>query len=345
MDAGVRPSAGENDPARITDLQGERVMNRILISACILLVLSACTSTAPHPPTTRPNDASTSRVEIRPAAQLQKPDAVLADVSTNYNETTTDCREYGTALARGHYYCSGVLARTVDDGNFNPWMYSPTSIAIGATSYSWLRQDVKLTGLYHPAGFILRNRIDAVAHGLPGLESGFICLYPYDAATATVNGHQGCGYRGFKSPEHLSGVKDNNSGYAWGSCDGMGIATATQWDNHFKSVGYNMALQCSWNIDSQHGWNNMIASRDDFPQYNPVWNEIMLNNYGDGSQMPKYIAAFFYDVNKAGGLATARNFQIKMNTAGYNVPILRLNFTTTNANRFTYAAGDQAVPQ
>lgn len=89
----------------------------------------------------------------------------------------------------------------------------------------------------------------------------------------------------------------------------------------------------------------MIASRDDFPQFRTVWNEMLLTNYSDGSQMPKYIAAFFYDVNKAGGLIAAQHFQEKMNKAGYNVPILRINFTATPGQRFSYVAGDQVVPQ
>lgn len=327
-------------------------------SLALLFLLTACTGTqnstesAPPPISTQPSMTATS-APITPAAQLQKPEQVLADVIKNYNETTTDCREYGTNKPRGHYYCSGVLARTVDNGNFNPWVYSPTAIAIGATSYSWLRQDVTQTQLYHPAGFILRNRIDAIAHGLPGLESGFICLYPFDASTSTANGHQGCGYRAarvgqqVKQSEQLApiDVNDDNSKYAWGSCDGLGIVTATQWDNHFQSVGHTPSRQCSWNIDSQHGWNNMIASRDDFPNLKTLWNEILLNNYGDGGQMPKYIAAYFFDVNKANSLSIARTFQTKMNAAGYNVPILRLNFLTAPANRFTYNAADQAVPQ
>ena len=305
-------------------------MKAALYLAPLLLLLVACSPTQ----------------TVTPYAQLQKPAQVLADVIKNYNETTTRCLEYGSGRDRGHYYCSGVLVRTVDDGNFKPWIYSPTAIAIGASSYTWLRKDVRQTRLYHPAGFILRNRIDAVAHGLPGLESGFICLYPYDAATSTANGHQGCGYLGRTTAESAPiEPTDDNSKYAWGSCAGLGITTAREWDNHFQSVAYDMTRQCSWNIDSQHGWNNMIASREDFPTLVDTWNEILLNNYGDGAQMPKYIAAFFYDVNKAGGLAAARNFQVKMNSDGYNVPILRLNFNATNDARFSYVAADQAVAQ
>ena len=320
----------------------------ITIALCGLLA-SCSTDTRTLAIDDRPAGAvqSTHQTQaIKPAAQLQTPGQVLAEVITNYQETTTNCLEYGTGNPRGHYYCSGVLARTVDDGNFNPWMYGPTAIAIGATSYSWLRKDVIQTQLYHPAGFILRNRIDAIANSLPGLESGFICLYPFDAGTSTFNGHQGCGYRTAKLQEYPPiTIDDSNSKYAWGSCEGLGIATAQQWDNHFKNSGYNRVRQCSWNIDSQTGWNNMIASRENFPALNNVWNEILLNNYNDGGQMPKYIAAFFFDVNKAGSLQIARTFQTKMNNAGYNVPILRLNFLAPIGARFTYNAADQAVPQ
>lgn len=264
----------------------------------------------------------------------------------NYTETTRDCREYGSGKARGHYYCSGVLVRTVNDGDFNPWIYSPAALDIGATSYSWMRTDVNISELYHPAGFILRNRIDAVAHDLPGLESGFVCLYPFDASTSVANKFKGCGYRGKRAEDASSvGPKDDNSQYAWGSCTGLNIVTASQWDAHFNSVANQTSRQCSWNVDSQHGWNNMIASRGDYPALQDLWNEILLSNYGTGAQMPKYIAAFFYDVNRTGGLTAAQHFQTKMNNAGYNVPILRVNFNAATANRFSYVETDQAIRQ
>lgn len=63
------------------------------------------------------------------------------------------------------------------------------------------------------------------------------------------------------------------------------------------------------------------------------------------AQMPKYIAAYFYDVNRAGGLTAARTFQVKMTNAGYNVPILRLDFANAGGDLFSYNAADQAVAQ
>ena len=130
----------------------------------------------------------------------------------------------------------------------------------------------------------MRNRIDAIAHGLPGLESGFIRLYPFNASTSFNNGHKGCGYRGTQTaPSAPTKPDDDNAAHAWGSCEGLGTTTATQWDKHFQSVGQQTSRQCSWNIDSQHGWNNMVASREDFPTLQSVWNEILLSNLGDGT--------------------------------------------------------------
>ncbi len=276
-----------------------------------------------------------------PPVQLQTPAAVLASVNKNYNETTTTCQQYGTSAERGAYYCSGVLVRTVDNGPFNPWSYSPTAIAIGATSYSWIRQDTGITGLYHPAGFILRNRVDAIAAGVPGLATGFICMYPYDASTRTTNGHQGCGLR----PRNTAPQADNENGaYTWGSCDTIGVNTTAQWNADFTSHGNNFSKQCSWSVDKPSAWPSMIASRQTFGR-NDVWNEVLLNNYKDGDAMPPYISAFFYDVKKAGSLAIAQDFQRKLSAAGYNVPILRLDFTAAAANRFAYEVADQVIPQ
>ena len=328
-------------------------MKRLMVAAPVFLLLFACTTPAPQtvqPPSPPPAVNREVAAAPTPKAQLQKPADVLADVLANYQETTTNCREYGSDKPRGHYYCSGVLVRTVNNGAFEPWKYSPTAVSIGATSYTWMRKDVAQTTLYHRAGFILRNRIDGIRRKLPALESGFICLYPYDAGTSTANGHQGCGYRGkgakaAVNPPAPIAVNDDNSAYAWGSCAGLGITTASQWNNHFTSVGQNRGRQCSWSMDDQHGWNNMIASRAGLPNLQIVWNEILLKNKDDGGQMPKYIAAFFYDVSKAGGLGDAQEFQRKMNAVGYNVPILRLSFVNAAGNIFSYVAADQAVPQ
>lgn len=291
--------------------------------------------------------------QLRIVPGVQPPVSVLEAMNRNYGESQRNCLEYGSSLPRGHYYCSGVLLRTVDDGNFNPWNYSPAAIALGATSYSWIRQDVNNRILYHPAGFILRNKAEANALGLRALETGFVCLYPFDAGTlANLNNHQGCGIRPAIATQAINTLSPhrelkNNNPYGWGSCDGVGVTTAGQWNNYLIAHGTTLDRQCSWNIESQSGWNAMVASRPTFPQYANTWNEIMLNNKaGDnGDSLKPFIAAFFYDVTRGGGLQAARNFQTKLNANGYNVPILRLDFSTPSAQRFFYVEADQAVPQ
>lgn len=296
----------------------------------------------PPAPAPAPAPAPTPPPLAASKTQLQKPATVLADVIKNYNDSSGSCTQAGSNVPRGLYYCSGVLIRTVDDGNFAPWSYSPTAVQIGATSYAWLRHDTGITRAYHPAGFILRNRVDAMSRKLPGLETGFVCLYPFDSSTSPGNGMKGCGLKP-RVATPLQG--NNNASYAYGSCATLGVTTAAAWNADFNKQGQVSSKQCSWNVEDPVGWNASIAAHTTYPAFRTVWNEILLNNYNNGNSMPQYISAFFYDVKKAGGLETARNFQRKMNTAGYNVPILRLDFTAAAANRFTYAAADQAVVQ
>jgi hypothetical protein len=63
-----------------------------------------------------------------------------------------------------------VLLRTTDNGNFNPWESSPTALQLRATSYAWIRHDMKTSSLYKGAGFILLNPADILAGAVPGLR-------------------------------------------------------------------------------------------------------------------------------------------------------------------------------
>ncbi len=313
-------------------------MKRLTTTLCtstLSLLLIACSVTPTSMEPALPNPAP-----ITHGVQLQKPADILEAMNRNYNESQTNCREQGSGAARGHYYCSGVLVRTVDDGNFTPWSYSASAIRLGATSYSWIRQDINTNRLFHRAGFILRNKTEAITHGLPGLETGFICIYPFNASTSSNLNHQGCGLRTLRSSFEQNNTRNNNSAYAWGSCEAAGITTLAQWEQYYSQNG---TRQCSWNIDNQTGWNAVISSMNN--HNSTAHNEILLNNYNNGDAMPRYIAAFFYDVRIAGALADAQNFQRKLDANGYNVPILRLDFTAAKANRFAYSASDQVIPQ
>ncbi|KPA92007.1 MULTISPECIES: DUF2599 domain-containing protein [Pseudomonas] len=283
-------------------------------------------------------------------------------LNDNYNEVKNDCLEYGSRARRGHYYCSGNIIRATTDGNYNPWERPST----GSTSYSWIRKDIGTDHLYRPVGFILRSPLYAAIRGLPGISVGWTCLYPFDGwtnsgkdcdgITAQVAAAAGWPFNPSPAPRPPTG----NSGYAFGSCDKLGITTREQWLQFF-AVGQNALWnQCSWNVDSQTSWNAMLAihqsditpysqidpqSGIDASWYKPGHNELRLNNAASNTTLnAQAIEAIYFDVNaQPGSLDSARNFQRKLGQAGYpSVPIVQLNFRAAPSERFNFAASDQA---
>lgn len=276
-------------------------------------------------------------------------------INKNYNETTTSCTEYGTGKARGYYFCTGVLLRTTDDGAFNPWESSPTALHLRATSYAWIRHDMKTTSLYKGAGYILLNPADILAGKVPGLDflrwggnsgTAVQCVYPFDAwTTRTMDRYY------FGCDEEGTGLGSPTPTATFGSCDNkLGYTTAAQWNAHFDSVSNIYHRQCSWNADNPQGWRNMIASHNSYGGQ-VYWNEVLLYNWGPGGQaainanemIRKWTVAFIYDPAKAGSLIAAQNFQRKMTATGKRVPILRLDFTAAAAQRFQFRTSDQLV--
>ena len=160
---------------------------------------------------------------------------IAALINKNYNEDTTSCTEYGTGIARGYYFCTGVLVRTTDNGNFNPWAPSTTALTLRATSYSWIRHDLNTSSFYKRAGYILLNPADILAGAVPGMNYGKVrpndgppdytwvqCVYPFDAwTTRTMNrNYFGCNFEG-------TGLGHPDVGHPYGSCDiGLGYSTA-----------------------------------------------------------------------------------------------------------------------
>jgi hypothetical protein len=291
------------------------------------------------------------------SVQLQTPNEIIETLNRLYNTSYNDCREPATGLPRGHYYCSGVIIRGTTDGDYAPWSYSPYALEIGATSWTWIRHDLNIERSFRSSGFILRNRAEAVANNLPGLDYGFICIYPFDALTSADNEHQGCGPYSNKfllkktdaltATATATAAPTENERYAWGSCDTLGIKTSEQWEAHFTANGEHLDsnAQCSWNADSPAGWDAMIESRPKFPRSDGIWNEFMISNQGDGSYMPQYITAFFYYSRKncERGLIEAQHYQKKLELAGYKVPIVRIDYATAASNRFSYLEDDQVV--
>ncbi|MEI2260052.1 hypothetical protein OHC51_03570 [Stenotrophomonas indicatrix] len=284
---------------------------------------------------------------------------VVQRLNQRYMLVDNSCREQGTNFARGHYYCSGLIMRGTDDGYFLPWEHSPNSIARGSVSFFWIRQDLAVPvfdGAEVPtrSGFVLWAPQDEIDLGRePILDQGVICIFPFDAVTYSVWKNRGCGYkRGptltYPQPEALH----RNMWYAWGQCEGMGIKTADQWmalwNNDLGDPQLpDQRAQCSWNADSQSGWDNMISIRKRLSGPNMYgWNEVMVDTRDDsGAMLMPHIAAFWYVQvsweDPMQSLSAARIYQAKLLSQGYYAPILRLDFSAPSSQRFSYRAEDQ----
>jgi hypothetical protein len=330
-------------------LMKARLIVPFLLFLSLLLSCSTVSQNTPSIPATTPP-------QLR---QLpERPEDTVAAINRRYNLVDNQCREIGTNEPRGHYYCSGVLTRGVEDGPFLPWTHSPSVIASGSSSYSWIRRDMPLARLmFKPAGFILRNPVEGAASGLPALDRGLICIYPFDASTGTNLRHKGCALRYentvlYPQPE----AHHRNQAYAWGQCEAMGIRTTQAWMAFWESdptPNLGMRHQCSWNADSPEGWNSAISIFNDQRYQHGdamfTWNELLLDTMkDDGNMLMPYIAAFYYVLDLSptvlGGLEEARTFQTKLYKNGYWVPILQLNAGAPSLRRYTYHPEDQAIP-
>ncbi|MBJ9976453.1 DUF2599 domain-containing protein [Pseudomonas sp. S75] len=264
---------------------------------------------------------------------VDTPQNTVRRINDNYNRLDNACKQPDGA-PRGHYYCSGVTLRMVDDGPFNPWDYSPYALKTGATSFSWIRKDLSTSRLIRPAGFILRTPQDARALQAPVMETGFMCIYSFDGFTGPDRQAWGCGAfkqaaaAGRWSETRPEGYQQRsattpanaNAALAWGSCDLRKIDTPTQWRAQYShlrppalaptSLNRIQVQQCSWNAEQAADWDAMIQvheapgtrHRDAFAR-KELLNEFLLRNdtHGasaeDGSARLPFIDAFVWDVH------------------------------------------------
>lgn len=304
----------------------------LLACACLL---PGCESRRPAPFAQAPVTAQT-------------PAQVVASLNRLYNDVQqNDCREIGTNLPRGHYYCSGIIIRATEDGDYLPWTFSPGAVAQGAASFSWIRRDMHPAVMFRPSGFVVRTVKEAEQTGLPGYDAGMICLYPLDASTSGNRGHNGCAVRQpsvhvfYPQPD----VPHRNAAYAWGSCEDIGVTTLGDWLGYTGDMqGGATEDQCSWNADSQSGWNNAIATPVHYPDLSFIWNELLMATVDDGYSLKNYIPAVYLAASSLEtGLEPARNFQRKLAAHGNQVPIVRLDLQA--AQPFSYHEEDQVIAQ
>ncbi|TDV69870.1 hypothetical protein [Pseudomonas sp. LP_7_YM] len=316
-------------------------MKMICIHLAFCLLLQGCSS-APSTP-----HAPGIATALQTSHIAQSPEEVVASLNRLYNDDQKDCREIGTDLPRGHYYCSGLLIRATSDGDYLPWTSSPGAIAQGGAAFSWIRKDMHPGTMLNPSGFILRNAKEGERYGLPGYDAGLICLYPFDASTSGNMRHNGCGRQGSKPTTQAvypqPGVPHRNAAYAWGSCEDIGIRTVAEWVEYTGDLqAGDTHNQCSWNVDSQTGWNNALAIAPLYPSLDFIWNELIMATVDDGYSLKDYIpAVFLYAPSREEGLEAARNFQRKLAANGNTVPIVRLDYQARQP--FSYHVEDQAI--
>ncbi len=110
---------------------------------------------------------------------------ILNDLNNRYHNTVDACD--GNTPA---YYCSGVLIRATGySGGYYPWNPSPSATKLGSVSFSYLRNDMKISELWNNNGYIFKSQSDAVSENT---AINYRCSYPYEALSVN-RGKNGCG--------------------------------------------------------------------------------------------------------------------------------------------------------
>lgn len=301
---------------------------------------------APSPSPTSPTTTPTPGV---PPSSTETPQEILERITKNFNSQRTasnPCLEQTTGNKRGHYYCSGVLARTVGSVNYYPWDYSTNAYNMGSTSYSWLRSDIKSDRLMYPTGFIIRAPADAIARGLEPFDVGWECLYAFDAFTTLANGWRGCDFRGdnVQYPNTQLKLSNRNSANVYGSCGEVNVRTKADWLNFMK--GKPASGQCSWDVEHPEYWDAMIEVQNTNTIYRETgWNEILLKNqnYTERQNLAAHIDAYFYDVRRTDPQSAGKLQYMSKTVTGRTVPILRMDLKAAPEQRFSYLKADQTI--
>ncbi|UXZ96942.1 hypothetical protein K3169_03240 [Pseudomonas phytophila] len=252
--------------------------------------------------------------------------AIAEAINTRYGNTATSC-----AGNTPSFYCNGVIIRSTQNGNYDPWNPANSAITLGGVSFTYMRADAGVTNLYHHSGFIFAAQADAIAAN-KAME--YLCIYSSDAGTLSAGRKdKGCGIRTRSISEaDLS------------SCTAVNVRTLEQW------VTYSTPLtapsyQCSLSAQDAAQFQVSVEAR----AYTALsvwrqWNEIMVTTWPQdtGDKLP--LEAFFWKTNVPASLEEAKTYQTKFKTkTGLWVPVIRLDFTQVNAKPFSYDAGDQAV--
>lgn len=252
---------------------------------------------------------------------------ILARLDALYNSVGA------CANNRAAFYCNGVIVRSVDNGNFDPWDPSSSQIEIGGTSFSYMRKDAVVRDTYRAAGFIFAPLDEAEKLGKSVQP---LCIYPFDAGTGRDQAlTKGCGSRGIPStsPTDLSTC----------AMTAPPATTLATWQAFTLNIP-NQSRQCSLSVQVPQQFElTQEARRNPTTNLNNAWNELMIQTWSAGSGLKLPIVAFFYKAGQAASLADAKVFQQKFrNQTQRWVPLISVNFQN-QAAPFTYNPADQGV--
>lgn len=260
----------------------------------------------------------------------------LADVRQWYEDTAASCPGHPVRAAVS---CSGVLLRATENNPaFLPWDPSPSSIARGGVSFSYLRADVNFTQLVftYRNGYIMYPR-DLRPEGT--LDVAALCAFPMDADTANRPAEQGCGENAVDPrPE------------ATRACDVQDIGNVIQWNALFAAMDNKYSGQCGWNIrdgeqDAAARFLLSLRAHEAMPEkQRALANELRLATWprDSGTRLP--IRAFFYVPAATDALAKAQDDQRRYRDHyGVFIPVLQLvlPITVGESARFDYRPVDQ----
>lgn len=172
------------------------------------------------------------------ATSVQSGEATAAALTRNYYDTAVNC---GAATAPA-FLCTGVVARTTNAGNFDPWDHSEFSRTSGAVSFSYLRADAKFGGApwgnnEARHGYIFYPTLRAPQGKI---RPSIICYFPYDGATI------------YRSKPGARGCRDSITQFVYPlskPCNEQNIFTARAWLTHFRRVSYGNPASCAWMLN------------------------------------------------------------------------------------------------
>lgn len=272
---------------------------------------------------------------------------VAARLNARYGNTARSCT-YIHKPGYASYYCNGIIIRSVNNGEFDPWLPSPDAVALQGISFSYFRRDSRVTNFYRSAGFIFLPQREALNQGK---AIDYECIYAHDAWTFTgARQKHGCGRR-----TRALGPNDNSS------CDAVGATNYTGWVNFTRGLSH-ISFQCSLSTQDAAQFALSIAVRNipasTFPNLQlAAWNELIANLWLNtderlpltqaqsqtiGARLP--IEAFFYRLGEPSSRNDARDFQRKYKErTNLWVPIVALNLSQVNGAPFSFNDTDQVI--